>query len=382
MRDPGQATLRRARLAARFSFFAAGFGMASWAPLVPFVKARLAVDDGVFGLFLLCLGIGSLIAMPATGIIASRIGSRPAIAAGGIGLAAMLPLLAMMDQPLLLAAALMVFGASLGMIDVAINIHAVEVEGRSGEALMSGFHGMFSLGGLAGAGGGTLLLSAGAGPLAAAATGALITLTATGIAFPGLLNERAEQRGPTFAVPHGVVVLIGLLAFCAFLTEGAILDWSALFAVDELRMPARHGGIGYAVFAIAMTIGRLTGDRVVARLGAAPTLLWGGLTVVAGFAWLLTVPFAPVAMAGYLLIGLGAANLVPVLFSAAGRQTTMPAPLAVASVTTLGYAGVLIGPALIGLVSDLTGLRTAFALLAILMLAVPLCRSLLPTERT
>lgn len=366
------------RLATRLSFFVAGFAMACWAPLIPYAKERLGADAGTFGLFLLCIGIGSIVGMPLTGALVARVGSRPAILAGGLGMSLALPVLAIAVTAPGLAMTLVLFGASLGMIDVAINVHAVQVEQAAPEPLMSGFHGMFSLGGLAGAGGVTALLAAGATPLVAAAVGALIAITALAVAAPRLLRVRPSKSGPMFALPRGVIMLVGALAFAAFLTEGALLDWSALFLTDALGFAVSQAGIGYALFSVAMTVGRLTGDKVVARIGGARVLLWGGLLVVAGFAWLLAVPAAWAALAGFLLIGLGAANLVPVLFSAAGRQEVMPQALAVASITTMGYAGILLGPALIGFAADATSLRAAFALLALSMLALPLLRNRVP----
>lgn len=369
------------RLATRLSFFVAGFAMACWAPLVPYAKTRLGADDGVFGLFLLCIGIGSIIAMPLTGALVARIGSRLPILVGGASMSVLLPVLAIAPNGPVLAGALLLFGASLGMIDIAMNVHAIEVEQAAPEPLMSGFHGMFSLGGLVGAGGITALLASGVSPLAAALTGTVISVVALVIATSRLLRSRPDRSDPMFALPRGIVILIGALAFAAFLTEGALLDWSALLLTGSLGLAVAQGGIGYTLFLVAMTVGRLTGDRVVSRLGGTRVLLWGGLLVVAGFAWLLLVSVTLVALGGFLLIGFGAANLVPVLFSAAGRQHAMPQALAIASITTMGYAGILVGPALIGFIADASSLWSAFAMLGLLMLSLPLLRNLVPTAR-
>jgi predicted MFS family arabinose efflux permease len=358
------------RLATRLSFLAAGFGMACWAPLVPFAKARIGVDDGQLGLLLLCIGIGSIIAMPLTGWFSARLGSKPMILAGGIGIVLLLPILAMTNDALVLAAALLVFGASLGTIDVAMNVHAVEVERAADRPMMSGFHALFSIGGFAGSGSMTLLFSTGFAPFTAALFGSAITMVALALAWPRLLTARGGEPTP-FVLPHGIVLLLAGLGAVTFLVEGAILDWSALLIVDAGLAAAAQGGLGYVLFSIAMTIGRLTGNRIVARFGSRRVLAWGGVLTVAGFILLLTAPFAPVAMAGFLLIGFGASNIVPVLFSLAGRQTVMPAVLAVAALTTTGYAGILAGPAAVGFVSRNFGLPAAFWLLAALMALVP-----------
>ncbi len=358
------------RLATRLAFVAAGFATACWAPFVPYAKANTHVEDGALGLLLLFLGAGSIIAMPLTGHLAARIGSKPMILGGGFGLVLFLPLLVIVTDFQVLGLILLLFGASLGTIDVAMNVHAVEVERNSERPLMSGFHAMFSLGGFAGAGGMTALLSWGATPFAAALFGAAFTLTALLLAWPGLLAARGREPTP-FVPPKGVVLLLAALSGITFLIEGAILDWSALLIVGGGLVPASQGGLGYMLFAIAMTIGRLMGDSIVAAAGNFRVLVASGLVTICGIALLLSVAWPPLALAGFVLIGFGASNIVPVLFSLAGRQKVMPPALAIAAVTTTGYAGILAGPALIGFASHLTNLTTAFWLLAVLTILVP-----------
>jgi predicted MFS family arabinose efflux permease len=370
MTDAELRSLPGARLATRLAFLVAGFVMACWAPLVPFAKARIGADDATLGLLLLGIGIGSIVAMPVTGALAARRGSRPMIMAGGVALALLLPMLAVVDSATTMAVALFGFGAALGTIDVAMNVHAVEVERRAGRPLMSGFHALFSIGGFTGAGGMTALLAAGLSPLAATSIAAALALVALAVAAPRLLAARGEPA--SFALPRGIVLLLAGLAAVTFLVEGAILDWGALLVTGMGLVGLAQGGVGYMIFSVAMTAGRLAGDRAVRRLGEARILCWGGLLTAAGFAVVLTVPVAGIALAGFALVGLGASNVVPVLFSAAGRQTTMPAPLAIAAVTTTGYAGILAGPAAIGLVSQRIGLPGAFWILAALMILVTL----------
>lgn len=193
------------RLATRIAFFVAGFGIACWAPLVPFAKQRLGVDDATLGLLLLCIGIGSVVAMLATGPLSARYGSRPVIVAGGIGLAVLLPLLAGASTPATLAGVLLLFGASLGSIDVAMNVHAVEVERDADRPLMSGFHALFSVGGFAGSSLMTLLLSAGVDALAGTGAAALLMLAAMLVAWPRLLAARKADESPLFVRPRGIV---------------------------------------------------------------------------------------------------------------------------------------------------------------------------------
>ncbi len=369
------------RLATRLAFLVAGFGIACWAPLVPFAKTRLAVDDGVLGLLLLSLGIGSVVAMLLTGVMSARYGSKPIIIAGGLGLALVLPLLAIASSPATLALALFAFGAALGSIDVAMNIHAVEVERSAGRPLMSGFHALFSIGGFAGSALMTLLLSLQLGALTCTLICSVLMLIAMLVAWPRLLRSAKVQEGPLFVLPRGFVLLLALLGAITFLVEGAMLDWGALLVIGAGLVSEAQGGTGYIVFSIAMTAGRLGGDVVVARVGDRTTLFWGSLIAIAGFVVLLTAPVAAVAMAGFLLIGLGASNLVPVLFRRAATQTVMPTGLAVAAITTAGYAGILIGPAGVGFVARIGGLPTAFWLLAALMGLVTLSARIVTAQQ-
>jgi predicted MFS family arabinose efflux permease len=359
------------RLATRLAFLSAGLAMAAWAPLVPYVKARLGLEEAELGLLLLCLGVGSLLAMPLTGVLAARLGCRRVVlAAGGLACLALpcLPLAASASQ---LALALFIFGAAIGTLDVAMNIHAVMVEKASGGALMSGFHGLFSVGGFLGAGGMALLLWSGLSPAWASLAAALVVTLALAAAGPHLLREpEPGEPGSLFVLPHGAVIFIGVLCFIVFLVEGAILDWSALFLTASRGLDPRQGGLGYAAFAIAMTSGRLSGDRIVKRFGSKRVLLLGGLCAAAGFFVAVLAPAASMALLGFVLIGLGASNIVPILFTAAGNQPAMPASLAIAAITTIGYAGILAGPALIGFVAHASSLSIAFGGLGCALLLV------------
>lgn len=368
-----EAASDRVRWSTRLVFLVAGFCTAAWAPLTPLAKARLGIEDGALGGLLLFLGLGSILAMPLTGLLTARIGCRNVILGAGALLVCVLPSLALAESWLGLALALAVFGAAVGTIDVAMNLQAVIVERQSGRSLMSGFHGMYSLGGVLGAGGVSLLLGLGWDPLSAvlatsAAAAALIALSA-----PGLLPYGDDgERAPFFVLPKGAILFIGLLCLLTFLAEGAVLDWSAVFLTSALGAEASLAGLGYACFAVAMTIGRLTGDGIRARLGGERTLLIGGVITAAGFLTTLLAPTPSIGLAGFFLVGAGASNIVPVLFSAAGADRTTAPALAVASVTTLGYLGVLAGPAAIGFVAHASSLSFAFALLAAAMVFVGL----------
>jgi predicted MFS family arabinose efflux permease len=349
----------------------AGFGVSCWAPLVPLAKARLGVDDGTLGLLLLCLGVGSIVAMLLTGILSPKYGSKPIILAGCFGLAVVLPLLSTVSTPYWLGACLALFGASLGALDVAANLHAIDVERAARQPLMSGFHAHYSIGGLAGSAAMTFLISAQFASAFCTLICSGLMLILTVIAWPRLLLHSAAPQAarvaPLSVMPRGIVILIASLAGIMFLAEGAILDWGALLLTGTGRLPMTQGGVGYIVFSIAMTIGRFCGDYMVARLGDRAILFWGSLLAACGIIIAVAAPVAPLAVAGFLLVGLGASNIVPVLFRRGGSQKAMPVAVAITAITTVGYAGILVGPAAIGLVARALGLPTAFGLLAALV---------------
>src|SRR4051794_6580771 len=204
-------------LATRLSFFVAGFGIACWAPLVPFAAERLAADEGLMGLLLVCLGIGSVLAMLATGVLSARFGSRPLIVASGFGLVLTLPWLAIAPTPVTLGVALLLFGGSLGSLDVAMNIHAVEVERLATRPLMSGFHAQFSIGGFVGSMAMTLLLSLGVSPFHGVLLASALMALAMTIAWPRLLRTRPADGEPHFALPHGIVLVLAGVTAAIFL---------------------------------------------------------------------------------------------------------------------------------------------------------------------
>jgi predicted MFS family arabinose efflux permease len=360
------------RAATRAAFFVCGFGISAWAPLVPYAKARLNLDDGSLGLLLLCLGTGSMVTMPVVGALAGRHGCRVVIVSAAAALCAALPCLAMVSSPLWMAAVLAVFGAGVGGVDVAVNVQSVAVEAAAGRPMMSGFHGLYSVGGIAGSAGVSAMLWLGASPLLA--TGVVVAVIVGLLAGFGrhLLGpaDAAGDGGPAFAWPRGIVLVLGVLCFIMFMAEGSVLDWAAVFLTSVRGLAASHAGIGYACFAGAMTVGRLNGDRVVHALGGPTILRLGGLLAAAGFAVAVAVPWWPAALVGFAMVGFGASNIVPVLTSTAGRQTLVPPGVAISTIASIGYVGILTGPAAIGFLAHRVGLPLALLAMAAAVLVV------------
>ena len=375
---PDSTTLpARQRVSTRAAFFIPGFAIACWAPLVPFAKARAGLDDAMLGVLLLCLGLGSLLSMPLAGMLAARRGCRQVMLLTVLMMVLTLPLLATASTPMGIGISLLVFGAGIGAMDCVMNIQAVVVERESGRAMMSGFHAFYSIGALTGAALVSLLLSAGASALAASLVVAAGVVAITAGSARWWRSEHAPHGASSFALPRGVVVVIGVVCFISFLAEGSMLDWSAVFLHEVRGVAVAHAGWGFVAFNIAMTAARLLGDGVVNRLGPRIAVLAGGMLACGGFVLATLVPSFAMAMVGYALVGIGCANIVPVMFSLAGRQTRMPESVAIPAVTTMGYAGVLLGPAAIGFIAQQWSLQTAFLVAAAALACVAVIGSLL-----
>ena len=361
------------QISTRIAFLIAGLGMSAWAPLVPFAKERLAVNEATLGALLLCLGLGSLVSMPVTGMLAGRIGCRKVIAASALIMCVSLLGLATASSVFTMAVALLFFGAAVGSVDVAMNIQAVIVEKASGRSMMSGFHGFYSLGGIFGAAGVSGLLWFGLTPLSSVWVMVALILILLAMAVGKLLAYGSTTRDPLFVRPRGKVLLIGCLCFIAFMAEGSVLDWSAVFLTSLRGVDPAQAGLGFAAFSVAMTIARLLGDRIVQALGGTKVIFLGGICAASGFLLIILVPQREVAFFGFALIGLGASNIVPVMFTAAGNQSVMPVGLAISAVATMGYAGILAGPALIGFIAQFSSLSVSFALVALGLLVLASC---------
>ncbi|QLF91800.1 MFS transporter [Pseudomonas sp. ABC1] len=358
------------RRATRSGFFMAGLGLSVWAPLVPYARERIEMSDALFGILLLCIGFGSLTWMPLSGLLVARVGIRPVIIACIAFLLLALAGMVLTSSLPLLALALFCFGGSLGVLDVVLNIQALLVERSAGKRLMSNFHGMFSLGTISGSLLLTALLMLGLQPATGTAAMILLILVGTLVVYRGFLPDRAPGGGVAFMRPTGMVLLVGAMCFVVYLAEGAILDWSALYLTQEKALDTARGGLGYASFALMITLGRFTGDRLTRILGTVRVILFGGLLAASGILLSIWADAWPLVLVGYGICGLGCANVSPVLISSLSQQKSMPVHQAVTAATTIGFAGVLAGPALIGAIAHFSSLGFAFAAVALMLVAI------------
>ncbi len=381
----------RARLATQLLFLVCGLGMASWAPMVPFAKDRLALNDANLGLLLLLLGAGSMLMMPTSGWLVSRFGSRLVMVCAALVMALTLPLLLLLPAVVAMSVTLFVFGSAIGAIDVAMNAHGLQVQNLYGKPIMSSLHGLFSVGGLFGSLGLGFLVRLGLNPIYAISSIALlmigIALTQYRHLFPADVErqvmatfsttapERTDDR-KSASWRHSSVLFLGVLCFAIFLAEGSILDWSAIFLRDVKGVTVAFAGVGYAAFSIAMATMRLVGDKLVVRLTSKTVVVMGSLLGTAGLLIAVLSPWVWGCLAGFVLLGLGVANIVPIFFSAAGQLPGISPTVSIPAITTIGYTGLLTGPALLGFIAYQSSLSVALSFIALLLVLVALAYQL------
>jgi MFS family permease len=313
--------------------------------------------------------------MNLAGYLAARFGSRPVTVIAAMSLCLMLPLLALAPTLPILVGTLILYGASTGSMDVAMNAQGVSVERRYGRPILNSFHACWSLGGLSGALAGGLVASHGVPPLlpflGVALLCAILTLAVARSLLP--VEAEAQETAVTFARPTRAVLALGLVAFCVVLGEGAMADWSAIYLNGTLRTGAGLAAAGYAAFSVVMALGRGVGDHLTARLGARTMMQLGGLVAAIGLTLALAVSWIPLALFGFGLVGAGFSVVFPLTLSAAGRTSKQAVGTAIAAVATCGYVGFLVGPPVIGFLADALSLRVALGFVALLSLCAAVC---------
>jgi MFS family permease len=360
------------RVATLAVFLANGFGIGAWAVEVPRIKESLSLSDTSLGIALFAFALGAIIAMPLAGRLAPRFGSGRATALLAAAFVVALPLPALVPNLPSLCFVLLVLGAANGALDVSMNGHASTIEAHWKSPIMSSFHAAWSAGGLLGAATGALVQKGGVGIVGGLVLpDVFIGVLVLAAAVLALRDIGARTDAPTsgLALPSAGVMKLAALAFLCMMVEGAVADWSAVFLRSALDGDASVAALGYSAFAFSMAACRIIGDVSVHRFGSSKVVGLGGLVAATGLALVLGFPNVVTACVGFALVGVGLANIVPVIFSAAGRSTVTPA-IGVSMAATAGYAGFLVGPPLIGLGAGFLGLRLALCVLLVAALIV------------
>jgi MFS family permease len=364
----------RNRLAVKIAFFLNGFIYANWVSRLPRIQEVYDADNGTIGLVLLSLSLGAVIAMPFTGWAIIRNGSRRITLISLFGYCALVPLIPLMPGIPVLIGLYIVMGILTGMLDVAMNAQAVMIERAYAKPIMTSFHALFSVGMALGAWCGALFAELGHDLYVHFVTVVLTSLVAALWVSRNVVHDKpnadAKADAVLFRVPNKAMVGIGVIAFCCMMGEGAMSDWTVNYMEKVANSSETLAPMALSAFAAAMTIGRIFGDRVRATYGDTKLIIGGGLLAIVGLVLAIALPFPYSSIAGFFLVGTGLSTIVPITYSIAGNAKGLPSGVGLAMVTTVGYAGFLFGPPIIGFVADIYNLRVGLGFVLILFVVM------------
>jgi predicted MFS family arabinose efflux permease len=363
------ALTNKSRLAVLAAFFANGALTASWVSRIPLVQSRLGLSEGTLGLVLFGLTVGVVTALTLTGGLIARFGSQRTTQYGMLLMCAVLPFVALAPNPVVLVVFLFLFGCGMSSMDVSMNEQAVLLERRTGRTLMSSFHASYSIGGFAGSLIGSAMASRPNLPL-------LFHFLLAEVLFGGLVfllgkyllisDHEVPAKRNLFQLPERSLLGLGLIAFISALGEHTLTDWSGIYLNQVIETDTAFAALGYSAFSLAMTVGRLSGDYLSSKYPSALLVRLGGFTAGLGFFLSILTGNRFIVLACYALVGFGLANIIPMVFRMVGNHADVSAGAGIASVATIGYLGFLVGPPLVGFISEAFSLRMAMLVIGML----------------
>lgn len=360
------------RIAVKIAFFLNGFIYANWVSRLPRIQEQFQADNGTIGLVLLAMSFGAVVAMPFTGWLIIKNGSRTISLVSLIIYCAFVPFIPFMPGILSLIFLYVIIGVSTGMLDVAMNAQAVMVEQKYKKPIMTSFHAFFSIGMALGAWCGAFFANLRVDLSDHFIIVVALSLVAVLWVRRNLIQDKPEASvvmdGPLFRIPNQSLLSVGIIAFCCMMGEGAISDWSVNYMENIAGSSESLAPIALSAFATAMTVGRLFGDRFRGMLGDTKLIMLGGLISTAGISLVLLLPVPNVSIFGFFMVGLGLSTIVPITYSIAGNTKDLPPGVGLAMVTTVGYTGFLFGPPIIGFIADLSNLRLGLLVVAVLFI--------------
>jgi MFS family permease len=366
----------RHRLAVKIAFFINGFIFANWVSRLPRIQELYDADDGTIGLVLLASSIGAVGAMPFTGWIIIKNGSRRITLFSALLYCAVVPLIPLVPGIHGLIILFFFMGIVTGMLDVAMNAQAILVEQAYKKSIMNSFHALFSIGMMLGAWAAALFTELGYDLTYHFLIVVSAALLAAAWMSRNLIYDKPDptihQDGPLFRLPNQSLISIGIITFCCMMGEGAMSDWSVNYMENITRASKSLAPIGLSAFATAMTLGRIFGDKIRTLLGDQKMIILGGLMAITGLSLALIFPLPYITIVGFFLVGLGLSSIVPIAYSIAGNTKEVPSGVGLAMVTTVGYSGFLIGPPVIGFIADWQTLRVALLLVTFLLVTMTL----------
>ena len=370
----------RHRIAIAVFFFAQGFTFASWASRIPHIQAKLNLGEGALGSVLLALPVGLMVSLLLAGNLIAKYGSKKILILGAVCYSLILVLLGLASSPLQLVLALFLFGLAANFCNISVNSQAVFVEKMYGRSIMASFHGIWSLAGFTGAAVGLLMIWLELLPWQHFVIISVITIICSLIFISGAVDAKSDSKQSGFAWPEKKIMQLGLIAFGCLVCEGTMFDWSGIYFTKVVKAPAHLTSLGYAAFMGCMAAGRFAADKFVTALGPRKMLQFSGVLIASGLLLSVLFPTVPAATAGFMLVGFGVSSVVPIVYSMAGKTTTISTGQALAAVSTVGFAGFLAGPPIIGFVAELTNLRWSFLMIAFIGLSTTIMARLLPKQ--
>jgi len=367
--------MRANRIAVCIFFLVNGLLYGNWTARLPAIQRFYDISNSILGGLLFTMAVGAVFAMPFAGWLSTRFGSKVITQVGGILSCIIIPCIVFTPNLAIVSAAFFSLGLCVGATDVAMNGQAVFVERAYGKAIMSSFHAVFSVGMALGAGSGALFAKFEVPLLSHLTLVAIIGGVACLAAAFYLINDTPEEeekreKGGRFVLPTKAIIPLGIVAFCCMSGEGAMADWSAIYLNKVVGQSEYFSAIGYGVFAIAMTIGRVFGDYFTERIGKYKLMIYNSMFSVVGLVILLSFATTGATLVGLFLVGIGLATIVPIVYSSAGNMNGIDPSIGIAMATTIGYTGFFVGPPMIGFLSDAFGLRVGLGFVLILFIAM------------
>jgi MFS family permease len=365
------------RIAISIFFFVAGLTFASWASRIPDIKDQLALSDAGLGAVLFALPVGQLLSLPLSAWMIRKFGSRGVLIAMALLYPLTLVWLGTVTAIWELATILLIFGFWANSMNIAMNTQAVGLEKFYGRSIMASFHGLWSLAGFAGAIAGSLFVSAGFSPVIHFSLICLTTAFLVVASYKYTLADVPDKSNSKslFVKPGKQILILGLIAFCCMLCEGAMADWSGVYFQKVVQVSKSFTTLGFVAFTGSMASGRFVGDWMVTKFGVKRMLQLSGYLISAGLLTAVLLPSMAGAIIGFLLVGFGVSSVVPIVYGLAGKTTKMSAGAALAAVSTISFVGFLVGPPLIGFVAQLASLRISFGMISLLGLFTVLLAS-------
>lgn len=365
-------TFRRHRIAVSVFFFIAGFTFASWASRIPHIQVKFCLSEAQLGSVLLALPIGLMVSLLIAGALVAKWGSKKVLLFASVWYSFNLIMLGLVEHTWQLIAGLFFFGMAGNLFNISVNTQAVGVEKGYGRPIMASFHGIWSLAGFTGAAIGTLMVSWKMNPLhhftICAFTAVLLIIFFQGKTI--MAADGSKQRA--FALPDSFILQLGLIAFGCLVCEGTMFDWSGVYFKKVVEVPEKVTTLGYAAFMACMAAGRFMADRLIWKLGSKTMLITSGIVIFLGLMMAVLIPTLVAATIGFMLVGFGVSSVVPIVYSKAGQSKTMHPGQALAAVSTVGFAGFLAGPPLIGFIAEATNLQWSFVIVALLGISTSL----------